>query len=54
MTGYWKIIPVSDGKIKVVTQAFSHPGGSPPAGMVNGQTVNAPHHMLKQIRAMIQ
>ncbi|MCP4124058.1 MAG: hypothetical protein GY751_20130 [Bacteroidetes bacterium] len=54
MKGYWKITPMGDGKIKVVTQAFSHPGGNPPASMVNGQTTNAPHHMLKQIRSMIR
>lgn len=54
LKGFWKISPVHGGKIKVVHQAFSHPGGSPPAGLVNNSTVAAPFHMLKEIRELIR
>lgn len=54
LIGYWKATPVDGGKFKVVHQAFSHPGGSPPAGLVNSQNVNAPFYMLKKIREIIE
>lgn len=54
LKGYWKIVPQSDGKIKVVHQAFTHPGGSPPASFVNGSTVEAPFSMLKILRNIIE
>ena len=54
LVGYWKATPIENGKIKIVHQAFSHPGGSPPASLVNGAAVNAPYSMLKIIREMIQ
>ncbi|MEZ5007374.1 MAG: START domain-containing protein [Chitinophagales bacterium] len=54
LVGYWKAIPMGNGKIKIVHQAFSHPGGSPPASLVNGANVNAPFSMLSIIRDMIQ
>ncbi len=54
MVGYWKAIPLDNGKLKIVHQAFSHPGGNPPAGLVNGASISAPFSMLKILRDMIQ
>ena len=54
LIGYWKAIPIEGGKIKVVHQAFSHPGGNPPAGLVNSSNVNAPFSMLSKIREIIE
>ncbi|MCB0502205.1 MAG: hypothetical protein KDD32_05945 [Bacteroidetes bacterium] len=54
LVGYWKAIPMGNGKIKIIHQAFSHPGGNPPAGLVNGANVNAPFSMLTIIRDMIE
>lgn len=54
MVGYWKAIPLEGGKMKVINRAFSHPGGNPPAGMVNGTTVNAAFYMLTEMRNLIE
>jgi hypothetical protein len=54
MKGYWHIIPQANGKIKVVNQAFSHPGGNPPASMVNGSTIDASFSMLKLVRGLVE
>lgn len=54
MKGFWKITPLGNGKIKVVHQAFSHPGGNPPAGLVNSSTIAAPFHMLKEVQALMR
>jgi len=54
MKGYWNIIPQANGKIKVVHQAFTHPGGSPPAALVNSSTIEAPFSMLKLVRDLIE
>jgi hypothetical protein len=54
LKGFWKAIPIGEGKIKIIHQAFSHPGGNPPAGLVNSSNVSAPYYMLDNIRKMIE
>ncbi len=54
LKGFWKLIPVEGGKVKIIHQAFSHPGGNPPAGLVNNASISAPFSMLQKIRDIVE
>lgn len=53
MKGVWKFIPLKDGKIQIVHQAHSSPGGSVPEGMANSASVDTPYSMLVKLRSML-
>ena len=52
MKGYWKFIPQGSGKVMVVHQAYSSPGGSVPEGLANSASVDAPYDMLSRLQAI--
>ncbi|MCB9033146.1 MAG: hypothetical protein H6553_04860 [Chitinophagales bacterium] len=54
MKGYWKFEPTTSGKILVTHQAFSHPGGSVPAGLANSASTDAPFSMLEELRDLVK
>ena len=53
MKGFWKFIPLKDGKIQIVHQAHSSPGGSVPEGMANTASVDTPFTMLTKLRELL-
>lgn len=54
MKGYWKVTPLSDGKVEVVHQAYSKPGGNVPEGMANSASVDAPFDMMTKLKALFK
>jgi hypothetical protein len=52
--GYWKLIPVSDTKTKVIHQSLSSPGGKVPAGLANTAAVEAPYSTLEKLKAILE
>ncbi len=54
MKGYWKIVPLSNGKVEVTHQAYSSPGGNVPDGMANSASVDAPYEMLIKLKALVK
>lgn len=54
MKGYWKIIPLGNGKVEVIHQAYSSPGGNVPDGMANSASVDAPYEMLQKLRLLVK
>lgn len=54
MKGYWKVTPLNDGKVEVIHQAYSRPGGNVPEGMANSASVDAPFDMLTKLKSLIK
>lgn len=54
INGYWKLIPVSDKKTKVIHQSLSAPGGKVPAGLANTAAVDAPFTTLEKLKAILE
>lgn len=54
MKGYWKITPLGNGKVEVMHQAYSRPGGNVPDGMANSAAVDAPFEMLTRFKALFK
>lgn len=53
MRGYWKFIPQGNGKVMILHQAYSSPGGSVPASLANSAAVDAPFDMLTNLKIMV-
>jgi hypothetical protein len=49
-TGYWKLIPISKNKTKVIYENHADPAGSLPAWLVNSSTVSLPFNTIKNLR----
>ena len=52
--GYWKLIPLGNGKIRIEYKIDAHPGGSVPQWVVNRFVTDAPFNSLKNMRTMIK
>lgn len=52
MKGYWKFIPQAGGKVQVIHQAYSSPGGSIPDALANSASVDAPFDMLSKLKLL--
>jgi len=52
--GSWYVKPASNGMIEVTHQMYLHPGGSPPAFIVNGQALKSPAKAMKNMEHLIQ
>jgi hypothetical protein len=52
MKGFWKFVPQGNGKVLVVHQAYSSPGGSVPEGLANSASVDAPFDMLTKLKLL--
>lgn len=53
MTGYWKLVPLENGKIEITNVASANAGGSIPDGLVNMSAVDAPYSMLQKIKGFV-
>lgn len=53
MSGYWKFIPKGDGKVKVVYQLHSEPGGGIPGWLANSGAVDIPWETFRKMRQRI-
>ncbi|HQV79138.1 MAG TPA: hypothetical protein PLJ42_10780 [Chitinophagales bacterium] len=53
MQAYFKIIPLSNGKVELVHQALSSPGGNIPDALVNMSSVDCPYSMFTKIRELL-
>ena len=51
MKGFWKFVPQAGGKVLVIHQAYSSPGGSVPDGLANSVAVDAPFDMLSHLQS---
>jgi hypothetical protein len=52
MKAYFKIIPLGEGKIELVHQALSAPGGSIPDALANLTSVDCPYSMFSKIKQL--
>ncbi len=53
MQAYFKIIPLSNGKVELVHQALSSPGGNIPDALLNMSSVDCPYSMFTKIRELL-
>lgn len=49
-TAYWKLIPLSKNRTKVVYENHADPAGSLPSWLVNSSTVSLPFNTIKNLR----
>lgn len=54
MSGYWKLIPLENGKIEITNVASVNAGGSIPDGLTNLSAVDAPFSMLQKIKGYVK
>ena len=54
MKGYWKFVPLENGKIEITHQAPIVAGGSLPDAMANLGAVDAPFGMLSNLKMLIK
>lgn len=52
--GFWKLIPLNNGRIRVIYQNHSEPGGNIPAWLTNSSVVEVPFSTLQKIKEQIQ
>lgn len=52
--GSWGVKQSAPGMIKVTHQMYLHPGGTPPAFIVNGQALKSPAKAMKNMEKLIQ
>ncbi|MCB0507166.1 MAG: hypothetical protein R2739_06950 [Chitinophagales bacterium] len=51
--GYFKIIPIGNGKVELVHQAWASPGGSIPDFLANISSVDCPYYMFTKIKSLL-
>lgn len=54
MKGYWRFMPLGNGKVEVVHQALSSAGGSIPDSLANLGIVDAPYSMLEKLKGIFR
>ncbi len=52
--GFWRFTPLGEGRVEVVYQVYSDPGGDLPAWLVNAIATSRPLRTLKQMRTMLR
>jgi ribosome-associated toxin RatA of RatAB toxin-antitoxin module len=52
--GFWQLTPQKNGKVEVVYQALSDPGGAIPAWLINASLVSQPYETLLKIPSVIK
>lgn len=53
MKAYFKIVPMENGKVELIHQALSSPGGTIPDVLVNMGAVDAPFYMFSKIKELL-
>ncbi len=51
--GYFKITPLTNGKIEFLHQAYGSPGGGIPDVLVNMSSVDCPFYMLSKLKTLL-
>ncbi|MDX5373902.1 MAG: START domain-containing protein [Pseudomonadaceae bacterium] len=54
LQGFWRFVPQQAGKVEVIYQLHSEPGGSVPSWLANSFVVDAPFNTLKALRALAE
>lgn len=52
--GFWKLIPLGSGKVQVIYQNHSEPGGNIPAWLANSSVVDVPFTALSNIKERVR
>lgn len=53
MKAYFKIVPLGDGRVELIHQALSAPGGAIPDALANLTAVDCPYYMFTKIKSML-
>lgn len=53
MKAYFKIVPLGNGKVELIHQALSSPGGAIPDVLVNMSSVDCPYSMFSKIKELL-
>lgn len=54
LKGFWRFVPQGDGKVEVIYQVHTEPGGSVPSWLANSFVVDAPFNSLSGLRALAE
>jgi hypothetical protein len=54
LEGIWRLRPLGEGRVEVVYQAHTEPGGSVPSWLANSFVVDAPLQTLKALKALVE
>ncbi|TGM30454.1 polyketide cyclase [Leptospira selangorensis] len=52
--GYWKLIPLANGKVKIEYQAHFEPGGSVPQSVINMVLTDTPYESLLNLKSLVE
>ncbi|EOQ89372.1 hypothetical protein LEP1GSC202_0963 [Leptospira yanagawae serovar Saopaulo str. Sao Paulo = ATCC 700523] len=52
--GYWKLIPLANGKTKIEYQAHFEPGGSVPQSVINMVLTDTPYETLLNLKSLVE
>jgi len=53
LKGYFKIVPLGNGKIELIHQAYGSPGGGIPDVLANLSSVDCPFYMFTKIKSLL-
>ena len=51
--GYFKIVPLGNGKVELIHQAYGSPGGGIPDALANLSSVDCPFYMLSKLKSLL-
>ncbi len=51
--GYFKIVPLGNGKVEFIHQAYGSPGGGIPDALANLSSVDCPFYMLSKVKSLL-
>ena len=54
LEGYWEILDLNNGYIRLIQQCLANPGGSLPAWLVNSSVVDSPFFSMKAIKKYLE
>lgn len=54
LQGFWRFVPLGDGKVEVTYQVHTEPGGSVPSWLANSFVVDAPFNTLSGLRTLAE
>jgi len=54
MNGYWKLVPMENGKVEITHLASVNAGGTIPDALANLGAVDAPFSMLQKIKELVK
>jgi len=54
LSGYWRLVPLGNGKVRIIYRLHSDPGGSVPGSIVNSSLVDIPYNTLWNMRNFVK